>query len=299
MSRVSAAVVSAALLPVFLTGCGASQATPAALAEGAPQPYPLLAGETRVGWVVASHDAREVSLTWLANPGWSLDATSLCASSEAFGWTDPVACGRRVTSPDPRSVTLSIPFGELMPAGADACARVLWFQAQASVTDDRTGTPAGSAYAGAFKARVAMLPSCAPRGEPAGCVRTPHEWAREAAGWPLDGMSLGGATYSNPELAALLAAEAQGDASAALARAAIAARLNIAAGAEPARAADRALEDAERWLSTNRPAGARLPYGVKVTAEGQPNAPGWDDAMNLAALLDRFDTGFAGPARCD
>ena len=286
------------VLALALTGCGASLGRePATLAEGSPQAFPLeLAGAERVGWVIVSHDERDVSVTWVFNPGWTMSAASLCARGASFGWIEPATCERRIPGAVAGTPTITVPFSEL--GGAEsACERAIFLQAQADVVEESTGLAAGSAYAGTFKGRVALVPEC--RRSPAhGCVQTAGQWA-DTATWPIDGAKLGSSTYSNVEMAALLATDAQSDASVLLARELIAARLNVAAGAEPVPVASAAMDDAQAWLVRQGGGEARLPFGVKVSAEGLANVSGWDEGVNLAAVVSRFDEGFAGAPRCD
>lgn len=288
-----------AALALLSTACGASLGRePATLSsQGSPQAFPIeLAGAERVGWVIVSHDDREVSITWVFNPGWTMSAASLCARGESFGWTDPAACERRIPAAVEGTPTITVPFAEL--GGVEsACDRAIFLQAQADVVDESTGLAAGSAYAGTFKGRIAIVPECARETAP-GCVKTAGQWL-DTAEWPIDGAKLGASTYSNVEMAVLLDTDAQSDASVLLAREVIAAQLNIASGAEPAGVAGAAIDEAQSWLVKNGDANTRLPFGLKVTAEGTANLPGWDEGVNLAALAGRFSEGFAGAARCD
>lgn len=249
-----------------------------------------------MGWVIVSHDDHDVSVTWVFNPGWAMSTASLCARGESFGWVDPAACERRIPAAVEGTPTITVPFAEL--GGAEsACDRAIFLQVQADVLDESTGLAAGSAYAGTFKGRIAIVPECG-RAPAQGCVQTAGQWL-DAAEWPIDGAKLGASTYSNVEMAELLDTDAQSDASVLLAREVIAARLNVAAGAEPADVAGAAIDDAQSWLVKYGAANTRLPFGLKVTAEGMANLPGWDEGVNLAALTGRFNEGFAGAPRCD
>lgn len=296
MLRLVRSLSSFVALSLLVAGCGASLSTaPATLADGGPQPFPLeRAGGERAGWILVSHDPTALSVTWVLNPGWTLDRASLCARGTAFGWTDPSTCERRIPAGSTGASTLTVPFAEV--GGADgACERAVHLQVQADVIEDATGSSA-SAYAGTFKGRIAVVPEC--RRVFAGCARTAGAWL-ETPEWPIDGAKLGTSTYSNVEMEELIALDPQSDASVLLARALIAAKLNVAAGAEPAAAVEPALAEAQSWLVKYEDASGRLPFGLKVTAEGAANLPGWDDGVNLAALLGRFDEGFAGSPRCD
>ena len=96
------------------------------------------------------------------------------------------------------------------------------------------------------------------------CVFTQGYWRNHTALWPVDSLDLGQATnprhaYGKSELIALLDTPVRGDASLILAHQLIAAKLNVANGANPAPVAD-ALSRAAFLLGIFQ--GSRLPYRV-------------------------------------
>lgn len=282
---------------VSIAGCGSSVAhQPMTMAsQGTPQAFPLeLAGETRVGWVIASHDQERVSVSWVLNPGFALASGSLCAQTGAFGWVDPASCERRVDLTATGTPTVTASFESM---GGAKCGEAVFLQVHASVVDESTAAPVGSAYAGTFKGRVAIVPECALERELDGCTRNATSWLEQSE-WPLDTVEMAGLAYSETDMRETLEMPAQSDASVFAARALVLARLNLAAGAEPAGDAEGAVHDAGEWLAKYGH-GSRVPFGLKVTDESQANPVGWDDGVNVAALLGRFSEGFAGSPRCE
>jgi hypothetical protein len=65
------------------------------------------------------------------------------------------------------------------------------------------------------------------------CNFTPGFWKNHAAAWPADELSLGGVTYGQDELLAILATPVGGDATIILAYHLIAAKLNVLSGSDP------------------------------------------------------------------
>lgn len=263
-------------------------------AAGSPQAFPLeLAGEARIGWVIASHDATRVSVSWVLNPGYTLASGSLCAQMSAFDWADPATCQRFVDLEAEGTPTVIASFDSM---GGAKCGDAVYLQVHASVIDETSGAPMGSAYAGTFKGRIAIVTECAMETELDGCTRSASDWLKESE-FPLETVEIAGLAYSEYDMREILAMPAQSDASVLVARARLAARLNLAAGAEIAGDADDAYDDAADWLDAHG-GGSRVPFGIKVADEGLANPDGWDDGVNTAAVLDRFSEGFAGSPRC-
>ena len=65
-------------------------------------------------------------------------------------------------------------------------------------------------------------------------VRSQGYWKTHLKAWPVSSLPLGGKSYTRTELLALLDSSSDGDASLILARQLIAAKLNVARGADPA-----------------------------------------------------------------
>ncbi len=91
-------------------------------------------------------------------------------------------------------------------------------------------------------------------------------WKTHPEAWPVSSLPLGGKSYAKTELLALLSSSSNGDASLILARQLIAAKLNIASGADPA-AISATITHADGLLSSFA---GKLPYNVKTSsATGQ------------------------------
>jgi RHS repeat-associated protein len=124
------------------------------------------------------------------------------------------------------------------------------------------------------------------------CVSTQGYWTQHAEAWPLATMVLGdaafaGHTYSKKELLSLLGAPAKGDASIILATQLIAAKLNVAMGANP-QPVSAALARADVLLGAFR---SRLPYGTKS------NTPVGSEMAAVAAILAQYNAGLV-PGSC-
>jgi len=120
--------------------------------------------------------------------------------------------------------------------------------------------------------------------EECGDTFTPGYWKNHTDAWPVTSLMLGSETYDMPELVVLLGRKGsmvKGDASKILARALIAAKLNIANGA-PSGPVDAAIVGADALLSTFT---GKLPYDVHPSTEmGQT-------MVDYADILDQYNNG--------
>src|SRR5688572_16077870 len=121
-----------------------------------------------------------------------------------------------------------------------------------------------------------------------GCTLTQGYWKNHEEAWPVASLDLGGGSYAQAELLALLRTAPRGDASLILAHQLIASMLNVASGAGPLPGTTQAIADAQAWMAANLPAGGRLPYGVASTSAAGAQA------VQLSAALDGFNNGNAG-----
>ena len=124
-----------------------------------------------------------------------------------------------------------------------------------------------------------------------GCVRSQGFWKTHPEEWPVDTLTLGSQTYSQAELLALLSMPVRGDATLILAKQLIAAKLNIADGADGSAIAD-TIEDADALLAQFT---GKLPYGIR------PSTDEGHEAVHLAGTLGEFNEGEleGGPDSCD
>src|SRR5262245_38493268 len=125
-----------------------------------------------------------------------------------------------------------------------------------------------------------------------GCTLTQGYWKNHPDAWPVNSLVIGGETYTEDELIAILQTPVQGDASLILGHQLIAALLNTDNGvsADPDTAS--ALADAEAWMLANKDADGRLPYGTTGGAAA-------GEATALGEALDNFNQGVAGPGHCN
>jgi hypothetical protein len=123
-----------------------------------------------------------------------------------------------------------------------------------------------------------------------GCVYGQGYWKNHPDLWPVSALSLGDETYAAAELLALLDAPTRADASLILAQQLIAAKLNLASGADDSTIAP-TIAAADAWLNDYA---AQLPYDV------DPDAPEGQEAVSLADTLEQYNEGAlpGGPPYC-
>jgi hypothetical protein len=118
----------------------------------------------------------------------------------------------------------------------------------------------------------------------ANCSLTQGFWKNHAGAWPVGELVLGANTYTKAQLLAILMTPPRGDATYILAHQLIAAKLNVAGGAD-ATAIAGALGAADAWLAAN-------PLGSMPTGAAR------DAGVAQAALLDDYNNGVTGPGHC-
>ena len=115
-----------------------------------------------------------------------------------------------------------------------------------------------------------LTASTLPCTQEAGCTRTQGYWKNHAEAWPVTTLQLGTTTYTAEQLLSILNTPAQGNALLILAHQLIAAKLNVAAGADPT-ALGTAITDADTLIGSLviPPVGA----GFIKPKEGMPSTP--------------------------
>src|SRR5439155_20205262 len=107
-----------------------------------------------------------------------------------------------------------------------------------------------------------LVPSC-----PVRCPRTQGFWKNHQSAWPVTSLTLGSQSYTQAELLTILSTPVgtgtKADASLILADQLIAAKLNIAAGSDPAPVSS-TIAHADSLLSAF--GGNKLPYKVKTSS---------------------------------
>lgn len=118
------------------------------------------------------------------------------------------------------------------------------------------------------------------------CTLTQGFWRNHEDAWPVEELTLGDVTYTQAELVVVLSTPPRGgDVTYILAHQLIAAKLNVAHGAD-ASAIETTLAEADAFLAAN-PLGSRPRGDVR------------DAGLELAAALDDFNNGVTGPGHCD
>jgi hypothetical protein len=120
-----------------------------------------------------------------------------------------------------------------------------------------------------------------PQPPPGGCSYTPGYWMNHPEDWPVNSLELGGVVYTQEELLAIMAGGNGGDKWLVMAFHTIAAKLNVANGADPT-ALGTAIADADAWLA----------------AHSSPQR-GWDGGEEIKNTMDAFANGDIGPGHCD
>jgi hypothetical protein len=108
--------------------------------------------------------------------------------------------------------------------------------ASPSVTPSATATPSASASPTATPTVTPSVTPTAtptPSGTPGACVRGQGYWKNHPDAWPVTELQLGNVTYTQEQLLAILHQPVRGNGLLILAHQLIAAKLNIAAGADP------------------------------------------------------------------
>ena len=106
--------------------------------------------------------------------------------------------------------------------------------ASPSATSSATATPSATGSPSATPtATPSATPSATPTGTPSACVRGQGFWKNHPDQWPVTELQLGNVTYTQEQLLAILHQPVRGNGLLILAHQLIAAKLNIAAGADP------------------------------------------------------------------
>jgi hypothetical protein len=117
------------------------------------------------------------------------------------------------------------------------------------------------------------------------CVYSHGFWTNHPDDWPVEEITIGGVNYSKDEAIGILQTPLRGDATYILAHQLIAAKLNVADGADDREVAD-TIADADAWLIAH-------PIG------SAPSKPEREEGLALATRLDDYNNGLLGPASCD
>lgn len=128
--------------------------------------------------------------------------------------------------------------------------------------------------------------ACAIESGGGGCTYTQGFWKNHPDAWPVNNLTLGTVNYTQAELLQIFRQPVRGNGLVALAHQLIAAKLNVANGADPTDAQD-AIDDADALIG-----------GLVVPPIGdgylRPR-----DASDLVETLDDYNNGRIGPGHCD
>lgn len=117
------------------------------------------------------------------------------------------------------------------------------------------------------------------------CTLTQGFWKNHPEAWPVEAIVLGGALYTKVQALNLLSTPPKGDATYILVHQLIAAKLNVANGADGTSVAV-TINDADVWLTAN------------PVATG-PTGADREAGILLASQLDNFNNGLSGPPPCN
>ena len=120
--------------------------------------------------------------------------------------------------------------------------------------------------------------------EQGNCTLTQGFWKSHEEAWPVEELILGGVTYTKAQAIAILGTPPRGDATYILIHQLIAAKLNVANGADPTVIAT-AIGPADAWLASH-------PLG------SNPQGADRETGITLAGLLDAYNNGLTGPGPC-
>ena len=117
------------------------------------------------------------------------------------------------------------------------------------------------------------------------CTYTMGYWKNHPEAWPMENITIGGVSYDKAEAVAILEIPPEGDATYILAHQLIAAKLNVANGADFDQI-QLTIEEADAWLSTH-------------SLGSNPLAPEREQGIALAEMLDSYNNGLLGPNHCE
>jgi hypothetical protein len=117
------------------------------------------------------------------------------------------------------------------------------------------------------------------------CTLTQGFWKNHEEAWPVEELILGGVTYTKEELLEILNTPPRGDVTYVVAHQLVAAKLNVAEGADST-AIETTLTEADAWLEAN-------PLGSRPAGEAR------QAGQDIAARLDDYNNGVVGPGHCD
>jgi hypothetical protein len=167
------------------------------------------------------------------------------------------------------------------------------------VRSDCSGDPLSCDTPYVFRARANETPSCdesqwsntiacatLPCNPGQNCTYTQGYWKNHADVWPLQNLMLGAVSYSESQLLQILDQPAQGNGLVILAHQLIAAKLNIASGADPT-TVQQSVIDADSMIG-----GLMIPpIGSGYLSPAQ--------TANLTEILTEYNEGTIGPGHCN
>jgi len=148
------------------------------------------------------------------------------------------------------------------------------------LTDESNSFPGTftASFAGGAKGFLGKLPEPPGPEPPPPCTRTIGYWKTHPEAWPVEEVTLGAVTYEKIEaIDEILRRPPRGDATRILARQLIAAKLNVASGADSTGIAE-TIAAADAWL-------------VAHPVDSDPDGSDRQDGIDLAETLDAFNNG--------
>lgn len=123
-----------------------------------------------------------------------------------------------------------------------------------------------------------------------GCNRTPGYWKTHPEAWPVEEITIGGATYSKEEAIAIMEMPVKGDKTYTMFDALVAAKLNVLAGSDDSCVAGIILA-ADTWMVTYGPVGSGVAAGGKTSP--------WRTGESLYKILDQYNNGELCVPHCE
>lgn len=131
-----------------------------------------------------------------------------------------------------------------------------------------------------------FTPPPPPPPPPAGCTYTQGYWKNHASAWPVTAVTVGTVTYTQAQALRIFGTPVRGNGLVSLTHQLMAAKLNIAAGANPA-AASAAIASADALIGSKIVPSIGSGYLAPSTTSG------------LTSTLDNFNNGVTGPGHCN
>ena len=217
-----------------------------------------------------------------ATPSGTISPTATpSATPSATGSPTATPSGTPSATGSPTASPTATPSGTISPTATPSATPSATGSPSATATVTPSGTPSATATPTGTPSATAT-----PSGTPGVCVRGQGYWKNHPEAWPVTELQLGNVTYTQQELLDILHDPVRGNGLLILAHQLIAAKLNIAAGADPT-CIEETIAEADALIGDL----VIPPVGNGYLAPR--------DAAPLAGLLGRFNEGGMCAPSCD